>query len=57
MNSLTKPPTGINGKIILELKGGRLSLCPLADSDEEAARLLKAINDRIVCGDLAELTA
>ena len=57
MNSLTKPPTGINGKIILELKGGRLSLCPHADSDEEAAQLLKAINDRIVCGDLAELTA
>jgi hypothetical protein len=46
----SSPP--INGRLILELKNGRLILYPVANSDRETTDLLTAIRDRIVCGDL-----
>jgi hypothetical protein len=48
---------GPSGRLVLELKDGRLVLYPMTDSDEETAKLLRAIADRLQCGDVAELVA
>jgi hypothetical protein len=46
----------MNGHLILQFKDGRLTLHPVANSDEEMTDLLSAIRDRIVAGDLWALT-
>ena len=46
-----------SGRLILELRDGRLTLCPVTNSDEETRRLLEAMAVRVRCGDLAELVA
>jgi hypothetical protein len=45
----------LNGKLIFEFREGRLNLCLVSDTDEQTRRLLQAIHDRVLCGDLAEL--
>jgi hypothetical protein len=44
-----------SGRLIFELRDGLLILYPLTNSDEETTKLLKAISDRLQCGDVAEL--
>jgi hypothetical protein len=53
-NTSTDTPNA-SGKIILELRDGRLFFCPVGASDEEVDGLLSAIRDRIACGDLVVL--
>jgi hypothetical protein len=51
-NTPTEEP---NGRVLLELKDGRLAVYPMAETDEETARLLEAISKRVMYGDLGEL--
>jgi hypothetical protein len=55
-----KPSTGsspINGKLIFDVKDGRLRLFPVVNADQELARLLAAFRDALITGDLWELVA
>jgi hypothetical protein len=46
-NKSSKNQFELNGRLLFELKDGRLSLYPLTDSDEETEILIAAISKRM----------
>jgi hypothetical protein len=45
----------VTGRIILDIRDGKLSILPVADSDTEFAALIRALREFIVTGDLLAL--
>ena len=44
--------SNVNGKLIFDLKDGKLRCFPVVDSDQELGRLLSAFRVAVVVGDL-----